>query len=303
MDLKHLSSFLAVAEELHFGRAAERLHLSQPPLSRQIMDLEEELGVALFVRGPKGVSMTPAGRYLVKEAEMLLGRVAQVKERIASIGGDGQRHIRIGFVASAMYSFLPELIDDYCRELPALSFEFVELASNAQARALLNGSIDIGFVRSWIHEERVRFVPMAEEGLSLARSARIAPPEGAGDLARYARLPFIAFSKERAPGLADLAQAACARAGFSPKTVFTAGQFDSVLRLVAAGLGWSIVPTMALSGSRLEVQSSELLDVPDRFVVGVALRQDEDDRLVLRLLEIAERHFSTGLRAGAVASE
>jgi DNA-binding transcriptional LysR family regulator len=299
MDLKHVSSFLAVAQELNFGRAAERLHMSQPPLSRQIMDLEEELGVALFVRGPKGVSITPAGRYLEKEAAILLGRVARVKERIGSVGVEGARLIRIGFVASAMYSFLPELIENCRRELQVLSFDFVELASNAQAKALLAGRIDIGFVRSWIHEEGIRFVPIAEESLSLVRSARLAPADDEGELARYAHLPFIAFSKESAPGIAEMALAACARAGFSPNTVFTAGQFDSVLRLVASGLGWSIVPTMALSGSRLEVLSNELLDIPDRIIVGAALRQDEDDQLVLKLLDIAERHFSTGLRGSA----
>ena len=85
MDLRHLNYFLAVAEELNFGRAAERLHISQPPLSRQIMELEEELGVALFERGPKGVKITPAGLYLEKEAARLLGRVALVKERIRAI--------------------------------------------------------------------------------------------------------------------------------------------------------------------------------------------------------------------------
>jgi DNA-binding transcriptional LysR family regulator len=296
MDLRHLTYFLAVAEELNFGRAAERLHISQPPLSRQIMELEEELGVALFERGPRGVKITPAGLYLEKEAVRLLGRVALVKERIGSIQSEGSRVVRIGFVASAMYSFLPELIGELGRELGGLSFDFVELASSAQADSLLQGRIDIGFVRSWIDEEGVRFVPLAEESLSLVRSAVIAPAGDTGELELYAELPFIAFSKGGAPGIAECADKACAGAGFSPKTVFIAGQFDSVLRLVAAGLGWSIVPTTALHGSRLGLVSSELLEQPERIIIGAALREDEDDPVILSLLDIADRHLSSRRR-------
>jgi DNA-binding transcriptional LysR family regulator len=299
MDLRHLTSFLAVAEELNFGRAAERLHISQPPLSRQIQELEEELGVALFERGPKGVKITKAGQYLEKEAARLLGRVSLVKARIGTIQDEGTRRVRIGFVASAMYSFLPELIGDLARELRDLSFEFVELPTNAQASSLISGQIDIGFVRSWIDEEDIRFVPIAEESLSLVRSAGIAPEDDEGDLRQYAKLPFIAFSKSGAPGIAECAQKACAGAGFSPRTVFIAGQFDSVLRLVAAGLGWSIVPTTALQGSRLGLVSNELLRQPERIIIGAALREDEDDPVVLSLLEIAERHLNSrrqGLR-------
>jgi len=296
MDLRHLNYFLAVAEELNFGRAAERLHISQPPLSRQIMELEEELGVALFERGPKGVKITPAGLYLEKEAARVLGRVALVKERIGTIRNEGSRVVRIGFVASAMYSFLPELIGELRGELRSLSFDFVELATRAQADSLLAGRIDIGFVRSWIDEEGVRFVPIAEESLSLVRSAGMAPMDDAGDLERFATLPFIAFSMAAAPGIAECVQRACAGAGFSPKTVFTAGQFDSVLRLVAAGLGWSIVPTTALHGSRLGIVSSELLGQSERIIIGPALREDEDDPVVLSLLEITERHLSSRRR-------
>lgn len=291
MDLRHLTSFLAVAEELNFGRAAERLHISQPPLSRQIMELEEELGVALFERGPKGVKITPAGQYLEKEAARLLGRIAVVKERIGTIRFGGPRLVRIGFVASAMYSFLPEVIGEFSRELPDMNFEFIELATTAQADSLLAGRIDIGFLRSWIDEEGIRFVPLAEESLSLVSPKAFAPKDEKAGLEHYAGLPFIAFSKVAAPGIAECAQKACARAGFTPKTVFTTGQHDSVLRLVAAGLGWSIVPTTALQGPHHGLVSKELLGLTDRIVIGVALREDEDEPAVLGLLDIVRKHL------------
>ena len=124
----------------------------------------------------------------------------------------------------------------------------------------------------------------------------MAPAEDSGELELYRDLPFIAFSTSGAPGIAELAINACAKAGFSPRTIFTAGQFDSVLRLVAAGLGWSIVPTPALFGAHLDLRSSELLGPSDRIEIGVALREDEDDPVLTSLLEIARRHFSAGLK-------
>jgi DNA-binding transcriptional LysR family regulator len=296
MDLRHLTYFHAVAEELNIRRAAEKLHISQPPLSRQIMELEEELGVTLFERGPKGVKITPAGQFLDKETVRLLGRVALIKERIGTIQDEGSMLVRIGFVASAMYSFLPELIGEFSRELHGLYFEFIELATNAQADFLLSGRIDIGFVRSWIDEVGIRFVPIAQESLSLVRSPSIAPVNDTGDLQQYVNLPFIAFSNSGAPGIAECAQKACASVGFSPKIVFTAGQFDSVLRLVAAGLGWSIVPTAALHGSSLALISNELLEQPERIIIGAALREEEDNPVILSLLDIADRYLNYSRR-------
>lgn len=294
MDIRHLEHFLAVAEELNFGRAAKRLNISQPPLSKQIKELEEELGVELFKRGPKGVSITPAGTYLAGETLRILGRLKLVRQRIRKIGDEGTRLVRVGFVASAMYSFLPELVAKYQEELPRLVFSFVELPTNAQGSMLLKGEIDIGFVRSWIDEDGIKFKALATESLSLVRSERMTPAEDTGALERYRDLPFIAFSKSGAPGIADQALQACARAGFVPHSIFTAEQFDSVLRLVAAGLGWSIVPTSALSGLRLDLRSNELPGPTDRIEIGVALRADEDDPVLMSLLEIADRHFSAG---------
>jgi DNA-binding transcriptional LysR family regulator len=293
MELRHLRSFLAVAEELNFGRAAERLHISQPPLSRQIKELEEELGVELFVRGPKGVSLTPPGEFLAAEAAKLLGRADGLKERVASMGAREKRRVGIGYVSSAMYSFLPELAGVYGREHPCVAFDLIELPTEAQARALLSGRIDLAFVRSWFVEDGVRFIPLAEESLSLVRPAGPGPFESARNLEDFSSLPFIAFSKEKAPGIADAVERLCAHAGFAPRAVFTAGQFDSVLRLVAAGLGWTIIPSLALSGSRLNLVSTELSSLPERIVVGAALREDEDDPLILSLVDAATRYFNS----------
>lgn len=292
MELKQLRSFLAVAEELSFSRAALRLNISQPPLSRQIQELEEELGALLFERGPRGVSLTPAGALLASEAAKLLGRSEELAARVSALGSARtSRLIRIGFVASALYSFLPELLGSFRRAEPSLSFELLELSTAEQAKALRAGRIDLAFPRSWLPEEGLRFLPLAPETLSLLRPADPEALGGGRTLSTLKDSPFIAFSKSCAPGLAEAAERLCAEAGFAPAVLFEAGQFDSVLRLVAAGLGWSIAPSLALSGSRLELEAIELPPLPEPLIIGAAVRADEDDSLVLSLLERTERHF------------
>jgi DNA-binding transcriptional LysR family regulator len=292
MELRHLAYFRAVAEELNFSRAAKRLNISQPPLSRQIGELEYELGVRLFNREPHGVSLTHQGEYLLEEAQRLLGRVDSLKERICHIEIGAARLIRIGFVSSAMYSFLPDLVGKFNKAFPELSFEFRELATGEQGKALLSGNIDIGFVRSWIVEDGLRFVPMIEEKLSVvyARSLRDSPVPSC--LADFRDYPFIAFSGSCAPGMAEYANLVCARDGFVPKTVYSAGQFDSVLQLASAGLGWSIVPTVALARPKPELESIPVQSLEDGIRIGIAIREDDTDRVIAELERITREYFA-----------
>jgi DNA-binding transcriptional LysR family regulator len=292
MDIRQLRYFLAVAEELNFGRAAERLHISQPPLSRQIMELEDELGARLFDRTTKGVRLTPAGSFLKLEASRIVSLMDRTRDRVKTIDRETSRVIRLGFVGSVMYSCLPELIASMQKQYDGLSFELSELASDEQAKALLAGKIDIGFLRSWLHEPGIAFFPLAEETFSVvhARSFPITP-EGAGKLGSLAHLPFVSFAKSCAPGVAELATHICERSGFVPRTFFVASDFGSALRLVASGLGWSIMPTMAIGDSASGLVSWELVDLPERITLGAAIREDEDDRLIGNLVDIIEQGF------------
>jgi Transcriptional regulator len=295
MDIRQLRYFLSVAEELHFGRAAERIHISQPPLSRQIMDLEEELGVKLFERTPKGVLLTPAGNYLKIEASRLISLSERVRERIGAIGQEATRHIRIGFVGSTLYSFIPELLAFLRGEMPGLAFELQELSSDEQAKALSTGKIDIGFLRSWLREPGIDFSPVTEESLSAVFSRSLPGLQaGASTLEQLEGQPFIAFSKGCAPGIAEVVERICDRNGFAARTIFVANQYDAVLRLVASGLGWSIAPTLAVKNSRLGLESFELTDLPERIVVGVARLEGDCDPTVKALVEIIREYFAAG---------
>ena len=287
MELRHLVYFKALAEELSYTKAAEKLHISQPPLSRQITELENELGVELFHRSTRGVSITPAGRYLEQEAAKILARVDVVKERVTKVELGKTRLIRIGFVASAMYSFLPEIIGSYRATFPKLTFDLIELATDDQVKALLSGRIDIGFVRSWIIDEGVSFHPVTEDKFVIIYSPSLDIQDSPNKISDFKSLPFIAFSKKTAPNIAEFTSRICSREGFTPKTVFTVGQVDSIIRLVAAGLGWAIIPDYALTLTKSKVKNMHIKNSPECILLGVATRSDENDVIISGLSEIA----------------
>jgi DNA-binding transcriptional LysR family regulator len=287
MELRHLIYFKALAEELSYTKAAEKLHISQPPLSRQITELEHELGVELFHRSTRGVTITPAGRYLEQEAGKILAKVDIVKERVTKIELGKTRLIRIGFVASAMYSFLPEIIGLFRSTFPKLTFELIELATDDQVKALLSGRIDIGFVRSWIIDDGIAFNPVAEDKFVLIYSPSLDIKDQPKRIMEFKSLPYIAHSKKTSPNIAEFTSNICSREGFTPKTIFTVGQVDSIIRLVAAGLGWSIIPDYALSFTKSKVRAIHIPDSPECILLGVAIRSDENDLIITELADIA----------------
>jgi len=256
------------------------------------MELEQELNVTLFKRGSRGLSITPAGRFLEQEVVKLLGRIEVIKERIGKAELWESRIVRIGFVPSAMYSFLPELIGVIKKAFPDLSFEFLELSSSDQHEALLSSRIDLGFVRAWIVKDGIKFIPLAEESLSVVYSSSLINLKKHESINRLKELPFISFSKTNAPSISYYANMICANAGFSPRVVSTSGQLDSVLRLVSAGLGWSIVPTQSLSNCTIKLNARELKDLPERIIIGIAIQEGDSDLLVSSLLDIAVNFFS-----------
>jgi LysR family transcriptional regulator, benzoate and cis,cis-muconate-responsive activator of ben and cat genes len=243
IELRHLRAFVAVAEELHFGRAAERLGMAQPPVSQQIARLEAKLGTKLLTRTSRRVELTDAGRVLLVEARRILAaaREAVVATQRAGRGEAGS--ISVGFTTSAMLLSLPTIIRRFRGEYPGIHLDLREMSTSGQLAALRAGELDLGFVRQPAPEERVRMEPAMSETLvvavagdhRLADRASIAPAELADE-------DFVLFPRDTAPGLYAQVLAICMEAGFVPRVVQESREIYTTVSLVEAGLGVTITP-------------------------------------------------------------
>ena len=246
VELRHLRYFVAVAEELHFGRAAVRLHIAQPQLSRQIRDLERELGTELFSREKGRVQLTRAGRAFLPEVRRTLAQ-AERALRTAQRAARGEvGRLRVGFVEAATYSgVLPDVLGVFRDQVPNVGLELFELSSLQQTEALRDGRIELGILHSpphdaaqWLGVERVLKDPMV---VALPRDHRLAARVRVA-LRALAGEPFLMLRRPDGPGLYDRIIAACQAAGFSPQVAQQAGQIQTLVGLVAAGVGVALVP-------------------------------------------------------------
>jgi DNA-binding transcriptional LysR family regulator len=271
MELRHLRYFLKVAEELHFGKAAEKLFITQPPLSRQIKQLEEELGVMLFERSKKRVRLTAQGLYLKEEAAKVLAQIESMRNHLPLIEEGAEGAIKIGYVGSAMHSILPAVFAEIRRSLPGIHMSLTELKNLDQIAGLKYGNIDIGFIRAPITMEGLDIQPIYSETLSvIVPQAHPSGHSKSFHVAELAGEPFIAFCRECAPGLFDSIIGLCNRAGFSPRIVHESSQVNSIVRLVESGLGYSIVPSSVKNGYNVGVRFHELVDYPERAKLALA---------------------------------
>jgi DNA-binding transcriptional LysR family regulator len=294
MELRHLRYFVAVAEEGHVTRAAERLGIQQPPLSQQIRALETELDAQLFHRKPRGVELTPAGRAFFDEAKAILARVgdAVAATKRAARGEAGR--IGIGFTSSASFHpFVPRAIRAFRERHPLVALTLEESGTTELVDALRSEAIDAAFVRSPVGESADLTVrPLLEEPMVAALPSGH-PLSGTGNplpLAAHAGEIFILYRRPVGPGLHDAIIAACDRAGFSPQIGQEAPRMLSTLSLVAAGLGVTLVPK---SMSRLQVEGvayrgldpSAQLTAP----LNLAYRRSEISEAVRRFVALVQR--------------
>jgi len=293
MELRHLRYFVAVAEEGHITRAAERLGIQQPPLSQQIKALERELDAQLFHRKPRGVELTPAGRALLDEARAILARVeeAVAATRRAARGEAGR--IGIGFTSSASFHpFVPRAIRVFREQHPLVDLALEESGTVELVEALRGQAIDVAFVRSPVSESAdLTIRPLLEEPMvaALPSGHRLSAAADALPLAALAGEIFILYRRPVGPGLHDAIIAACDRAGFSPLIGQEAPRMLSTLSLVAAGLGVTVVPA---SMSRLEMEgvayrrlySSAQLTAP----LNLAYRRNEISAAVRRFVGLVQ---------------
>ena len=279
MELRHLRYFVAVAEELHFGRAAQRLNVAQPPLSRQIRDLERELGAALFDRTPRGVELTATGQAFLPEARLTLAQAerAQRTARRAARGETGR--LRVGFVDAATHTgVLPDVLGFFRVHLPSIGLSLFEMDPVQQTEALRNDRIDVGVLHSppadadrWLRVEPVHVDPLVAalpEAHPLAKRDRLTMSE-------LAEESFVLFSRLAGPPLYDDIIARCRAAGFSPRVVQEASGWHTIASLVGAGLGVSFVPRSLQAEARSGVAYRPVRDLEVDMVLAAVWKRGD----------------------------
>lgn len=293
MELRHLRYFVAVAETLSFTRAAQRLHIGQPPLSMQIKDLEEEIGARLFERTKRRVVLTEAGKRFLDHACWILQRAdqAMIDARLAGLGEIGQ--IRIGFTSSLPYSaMLPELLAAFRLENPDIELTLKEMFTADQFRALNEGELDVGLVRveasstpegltlREVGRDPLVIVMPATHHLSSARSVW---------LSELADEAFIGFPSGTGTGLPDLFRRLALNAGFEPRVVQTAREATTQIGLVAAGLGLALLPAPLSCVNIPRVRYVPLADADAQFPLSVAWLEREQSPVLGRFLGVLDK--------------
>jgi DNA-binding transcriptional LysR family regulator len=291
-ELWQLRYFVAVAERLHFGRAAAALHISQPPLSRAIRALEQRLGVALFARSRRRVELTAEGALLLEEARRLTGQLERTVLQLRGMASGEQGRLRIGFVSLADYGVLPGLLTAFKAARPGVSLALREMLSPEQEAALAAGELDFGFLLPPVAGELEHIVVQRERFVAaLPARHRLARGRGKLALAALAGEPFVMVPREIAPGLYDIVTALAARAGVSLNVAQEAIQMQTVVSLVSSGLGAAIVPASVANLGRRGVAYRELADPHPKLDLWLAWPRGA--------LGAAARDFLSQARRGA----
>ncbi|MFU4284930.1 LysR substrate-binding domain-containing protein [Pseudomonas aeruginosa] len=297
MELRHLRYFIAVAEELHFGRAAERLGISQPPLSQQIQALEEEIGARLFERTNRRVELTDAGRLFLDESRQVLAQVdkAVLLARRAHLGELGE--LKIGFTSSAPFtSTIPSSIHAFRKAYPDVHLDLQEMSSRQVLKALLEESLQVGVIRPLALPDAVHWVELFREPLVAVLRADHPLAAGSEDglaIAALAEEPFVFFPRSYGTGLYGQVIALTRQAGFSPRIAQEASEAMTIIGLVSAGLGVSILPA-SFRRTRVDgVVYRTLSDPEATTAVWLVRRQNEGSPLALSFIDLVTREAAS----------
>lgn len=289
IELRHLRYFIAVAEELHFGRAAERLHMAQPPLSQQIRQLEDQLGFQLFYRTKRSVQLTEAGQVFLQSSLKLLQQLEQAIEtgRQVSRGEKGQ--LVIGFVSSAAYNVLPVILRSFRSQVPAVRLELHELPTNEQLEWLREGKIDVGLLRPPVEDKSLNLMTIVREPMVVALPESHAfVSQNQIALSSLANEDFILFPRPLSPRAYDQIISLCQQAGFSPNVVQEAMQMQTIVSLVAGGIGVAIVPVSLQNMQRTGVVYRPLEEPAPCAEIALVWRHNDLSPCVQQFLDIVQ---------------
>lgn len=286
IDLRHFMYFLAVAEELHFGRAAERLSISQPGLSRQIRQMEELLGVALFERDKRHVALTSAGEYLKGEVIYMTNHLEEVKKQVRRMDQGIEGELRVGFLGSAM-QVIPDLLLRINELYPAINTSLEEMANKDQITALEKDEIDIGFVRLGRLPRGIQSKTVFTDTFSLVVPHQ--HPINAKNfksMKQVAREHFILFSAEYSAYYYDQIMSICEDQGFQPNVSHKSVHALTIFKLVESGLGVAIVPTTLQQGFDLGIRFIELKSIRQQAVLSAVWREQNRNPVLKKVVTL-----------------
>jgi DNA-binding transcriptional LysR family regulator len=275
LQVEELHSFVVLADELHFGRASKRLFVSQPALSKQIRRLEEKVGGALFTRTRRKVEITEAGRVLLAGADKVLredeAALSLAKEAVLGRAGT----LRIGFGIASVSEILPRTILRFRKTYSQVELKMRDMSTPAQIAALVVGNIDIGIVRLPIAHTELDSLPLFHEQLVVATSGSLSYNSRQG-LAALRNQPFVFFPRATSATLHDHVLGLCRRSGFSPTIIQEASELFTILNLVRAGLGVSLVPSAARRMGVPGVRFHDLGVAEAKWRIGIAWNRLSD---------------------------
>jgi DNA-binding transcriptional LysR family regulator len=295
LELRQLRYFVTVAEELHFGRAAERLHMTQPPLSQAIAGLEELLGTPLFLRNRRQVELTPAGSALLPEARRMLLEAAELPELVRRAAAGEAGRLSLAFITSADYSVLPPLMRRYRAAFPQVHITLQEATSDLQVEDLLRDRIDAGLLIPPLPDKAragLDYVKVLDEPLILCAPTGLEALRGGGPvkLQDLPPLPLVIFPRHIAPALHDAILSCFRAAGITPTIGQQAIQMQTIVSLVSGGMGLALVPESVSNLMRPGVEYRALADPTPLVETGLAWRRDNASPVLQGFLELLRKN-------------
>lgn len=289
MNLKQIEYFIALAEELHFGRAAERLGMAQPPLSRQIQQIEADLGAQLINRGRNAISLTQAGERFYERGSALLADLGDIRLEIRRIGQGAEGRLRIGFVGSATYGMLPTILKSFRASWPEVNLSLVPMNNAQLQRSLIRRDIDIAIARPALNDSEIVTRKLIDEPLVLAAPDALITTPGPVSLPDLGQPSYILYPEYPRPSFADVVIAACESVGADTSLRVFTMDFQTAIALVSVGEGVALVPASVGTAQRNGVRYHEIAGLTIRTGISVNHRIDEQGIHVHNFVTLAQK--------------
>lgn len=279
MEIRHLKYFLKVAEELNFSKAAEKLFISQPPLSRQIKELEQEINAKLFNRNNKRVSLTEAGKYFEVEIKQILLSLESITLKTRKIAENISGEFRIAYISSTFSGIISDLIKHLSTLYPYANFKLFEIGTARQILELEQGKLDLGILRAPLQSSKLKTKRWFKDNYVLVYNKNLIQINSDRDIEKLHQATFVFFNKDFAPHYYNSLLEICALYGFTPNVVHESNNINSIIQLVRNGLGVSIVPASLAknhSFKELEFRKLERVKLFTQVLIATSLTQETE---------------------------